>query len=185
MPVGLTLSSAGALQGTPSAAGTSSFGVQVSSAGATRTATLQLEVAQPGALALPAQLLPQANAGRDYVVDLFASGGQPPYAYALAQGAALPQGLTLSAAGSLAGRPLTSGDFTFRVRVTDAAAASAEADLTLTVVSTPAPLRFSTPSLANALLGRAYLQPLEALGGRPPYVFQLVRFQQLPRAVTD
>jgi len=65
-----------------------------------------------------------------------AAGGQSPYAYALAQGEVLPNGLSLSASGLLSGQLKSEcGDFKFKVQVTDAKGRScqSQSDIKVTV----------------------------------------------------
>ena len=98
---------------------------------------LTFTVRQPGApLAISgATTLPAAIAGAGYSATLAATGGAQPYTWALASGT-LPDGITLSAAGTLAGTPASAGTFAFTARVTDSAAASASQAFTLTVSTT-------------------------------------------------
>jgi len=59
--------------------------------------------------------------GLPYAHAVTASGGTPPYTFAVIAGA-LPDGLNMDAAGLITGTPTQIGVFTFTVRVTDAAA---------------------------------------------------------------
>jgi len=64
-------------------------------------------------------MLPDRVARHKYKQSLHATGGNPPYKWALAIGSvALPPGLKLSGAGVVSGKP-TSGSWTFQVSVTD------------------------------------------------------------------
>jgi uncharacterized protein (TIGR03437 family) len=93
-------------------------------------------VRQAGApLAISATALPAGNAGAAYTATLVATGGTPPYTWSLASGT-LPDGITLSAAGALAGTTASAGAFAFTARVTDSAAASATQAFTLTIGTT-------------------------------------------------
>src|SRR5262252_76213 len=49
-----------------------------------------------------------------------ATGGTPPYAFALGNASAMPPGLTLAASGAIAGVPTSAGDFSYGVNATDA-----------------------------------------------------------------
>ena len=68
--------------------------------------------------------LPAGTVGAAYSQTFLASGGTPGYSWSVSAGA-LPDGLTLSAAGVLAGTPTASGTFNFTVQATDSAAATA------------------------------------------------------------
>jgi uncharacterized protein (TIGR03437 family) len=76
--------------------------------------------------------LTQGAAGASYSQALTASGGAPPFTWAIASGA-LPLGLTLSASGAIAGTPTTAGTYTFTVKVTDSASATATQSFSLTI----------------------------------------------------
>lgn len=91
------------------------------------TAPLSITTASP---------LPQGNAGAAYSQTLVASGGTAPYTWSLASGT-LPAGLTLSAAGVLAGTPVQAGASAFRISVTDSALtpATATQSFSLTVAA--------------------------------------------------
>ncbi|MSV29011.1 MAG: hypothetical protein EXQ52_09745 [Bryobacterales bacterium] len=64
--------------------------------------------------------LPPAVQNVAYAPVTFAvTGGAPPYRFVLATGSVLPAGLTLTAAGVLAGTPTATGDFSFSIQVSD------------------------------------------------------------------
>jgi hypothetical protein len=62
--------------------------------------------------------LPNGNIGTFYTQTITATGGTPPYAFAVV--GTLPPGLTLSAGGILSGTPTTLGTFNFAITATDA-----------------------------------------------------------------
>ena len=132
---------------------------------ATRTYTL---VVAPAVSIKTSSPLPAGTAGAPYAVSFVASNGRPPYTWARTAGA-LPPGLALSPPGVLSGTPLAAGDYTFDVRVTDAAAGTDTRTFTLAVVVprlmivTPAPL---APPLDPAT---PFGVDLAATGGVPPY----------------
>jgi hypothetical protein len=84
--------------------------------------------------------LAPAVAGRPFVFDLKPAGGIAPYAWALEDGA-LPDGLTLSAAGRLSGTPATAGTFAFRARCASSNGRTAAQTFTLVVYLPPASTR--------------------------------------------
>jgi lysophospholipase L1-like esterase len=64
--------------------------------------------------------LPAATIKERYSGQLLALGGHPRYRWSLVQGSTpLPPGLRLRANGTFAGKPTTTGSYTFRVGVTD------------------------------------------------------------------
>ncbi len=76
--------------------------------------------AQPPPLAIVDEPLPKLDAGVEFHTLLHASGGVPPYSWSQASGD-MPEGLTLTPEGLLAGRPSKPGSFDFAVRVEDSA----------------------------------------------------------------
>jgi hypothetical protein len=70
-------------------------------------------------LLLSPATLPNGTVGTAYNQTLTASGGTPPYTFAVTAGT-LPPGLTLSADGVLSGKPTAAGTFNFTVTATDA-----------------------------------------------------------------
>jgi hypothetical protein len=132
--VGLTLSSAGLLSGTPTTLGTSNFTVQVTSG--TQTATQPLSVTVlPLPLTITTTSLPWAYVGKPYSQTLQAIGGTWSYSWSVA-GAGLPPGLgmTLSTAGVLSGTPTFAFTYSFGVIVNDGLH---ESRTTLTIVVNP------------------------------------------------
>jgi len=77
-----------------------------------------LLAAQAPPLAVVDEPPPSLVAGVEFHVLLHARGGVPPYVWSVASGA-LPEGITLSPEGLLAGRPAKPGAFTLTLRVED------------------------------------------------------------------
>jgi Putative Ig domain len=123
LPAGLTLSTSGTISGTPMTAGIANFTVQVSDAAATPHSTigkLSLTISG-GSLKITSVTPPTGTVGTAYQYQLAASGGVPPYSWALASGSSpLPGGLTVSSAGVVSGTPTASGTFGPQIQVTDA-----------------------------------------------------------------
>jgi hypothetical protein len=161
LPAGLSLSAAGVLSGTPTAAGTASFTVTVTdAAGAAATQSYDLTINPAPVISTgspPAWTVNQAG----YSESLAAGGGTGALTFAIS-GGSLPAGLTLSGAGVLSGTPTTAGAASFTVTVTDAAGASASQDYTLTINPAPA---VTTPSLPDWTVGRTYSQIVSGNGG--------------------
>jgi hypothetical protein len=81
-------------------------------------------MAQPqSTLAFTTESLPAFTKGKRYHFQLTASGGKPPYSYALSQGA-LPAGITMNASGLISGIPANSTDTTAFIKLSDAAGAA-------------------------------------------------------------
>jgi hypothetical protein len=140
LPAGLTLASVGMISGTPTAAGSFSFAVQVKdSAAATASATLSLTVNPMIATQLTiatSTLLLSGFTGGAYSQDLAATGGSGAYTWTITSGT-LPAGLTLSGA-NITGTPTAAGTFTFTLQVTDSAGNTATQAFSLTVVNVSA-----------------------------------------------
>ncbi len=121
-----------------------------------------------GPVAIPAQTLPRAAVGLPYGAHLVATGGDGTYAWSVTSGT-LPPGLTLSAAGDLAGNPTVVGTSMFQATVTSG---GTSASVMLAVeVSSSAPLSVPDQVLPWAEVGIAYSAELGARGGSPPYSF--------------
>jgi hypothetical protein len=164
LPGGLTLSAAGSITGTASAAGTFSFTIKVTDSAAV-IATKQLSIAVAGGLSITtAAALPNASLNVSYSQTLAAAGGTPPYTWT----GALPAGLTLSTAGAIAGAPTAAGTFQFTVTVTDSASGTASQQFTLIVGGG---LAITTTALPEGKVGASYSQAFTATGGTPPYTF--------------
>lgn len=148
LPDGLTLSSAGLLAGTPTAAGSFTFRVRVTDAtGATSTKGFTVVVTAAPALTFDSGL-PDAERGKAYSTDLSRSGGTGPFTYTVSAGT-LPAGLTLDAGtGTLSGTPTRGGSYAFTVTLVDALGASDTEAATL-LVRAPADvvLAVSDPSV--------------------------------------
>ena len=136
LPPGLSLnSSTGAITGTPTQAGTFNFTAQVVDSTGTKagtaTANCSIVVSPP-----PLTLTCSANTGEvgaPYSSSVVASGGTPPYTFAVISGS-LPPGLTLnSSTGAITGTPSSEGTFSFTIQVTDSNGYTATASCTITI----------------------------------------------------
>ncbi len=123
LPNGLSLSSTGALSGTPTQAGdypitiTATDSTTGAAAPYTGSQSYTLHIDGPAITVAPGTV-PNATVGAAYSQTLSASGGTAPYTFAAT--GSVPSGLTLSAGGTLSGTPTTAGDFSFTVTATDA-----------------------------------------------------------------
>jgi hypothetical protein len=120
LPKGLKLNrTTGIISGTPKAAGTSGFTVQVTdSAGSQATQPLSIYVAPDIPVAIKTASLRTAHENVTYAETLAASGGTGPYTWAITAGA-LPSGLSLGTSGQISGQPSVSGSFQFTIQATD------------------------------------------------------------------
>jgi len=169
LPAGLSFSSSGVLSGFAKTAGTYTINVTVTDANKfPASSAFTLVVIAPSPLSISKAALTNGTVATPYSVTLAASGGAPPYSWTTT-GGTLPDGLTLSASGTISGTPLKAGTFTFTATAIDASAGTASASMSITI--SPAPLKLTT-MLPNAIQGSDYpVQLLSATGGIAPYSF--------------
>jgi hypothetical protein len=172
LPAGLSLSTAGALSGTPTTAGTYNFTVKVTDAkSGTATASFSVTV---GAAALPVSIttatLPSGVVGTVYSATVAAVNGTTPYSFTLTSGS-LPAGLSLATSGALTGTPTTAATSTFTVTVTDAKAQTASATYSVTIGAATVPVSITTATLPSGVAGTAYGATIAASNGTTPYSF--------------
>lgn len=179
LPAGLTLNrTTGAITGTPTAHGVSSFQISVvDGEGKVARKDYSITVRTPP-LALGTATLDDATSGVAYRVAFAASGSVEPYTYKLT--GRLPQGLAFDA-GTLSGTPTQTGTFPLTVSVTGADGKSASKALTLKVLA-PA-LVIDTATLADGMEGVLYEQALAATGGEGTHSWS-VTSGTLPAGVT-
>ena len=157
LPAGLTLAaSTGILSGTPSAPGSSTFAVRVRDSQPTPgsvTKELTLTIQPPPLTISTSSPLPDGAAGTAYSQTLTATGGVPPYSWAVTSGS-LPAELTLgSSTGAISGTPSAAGNHTFTAQVSDAlkpTPGTATKTFALTVVVLAPMLTSISPTMASA-----------------------------------
>jgi hypothetical protein len=165
LPAGLRLEDS-TLLGTPTAPGTASFTVEVQDVN-DRSASASFQLTVRGGLTVTPTTLPDAYTDAPYGQGLSASGGQPPYAWALTAGG-LPTGLQLLTSGALSGTASVPGTSTFTVRVTDAEGGTDTREVSLT---TYAPPTLAAVAAQSAYVNDSVALPLSASGGKAPYLF--------------
>ena len=180
LPAGLTLNaSTGVISGTPTAAGSSSFTVQVGDANAT-TATKALSITVYAPPSVTTTTLLNGTTGKAYSQSLAATGGKAPYSWYMYAGT-LPTGLTLNYyTGIISGTPTAAGSSNFTVMVVDANYNVAIKALSITVYTPPS---VTTAALPDGTTGKAYSQTLAATGGKAPYTWS-VTTGTLPAGLT-
>jgi len=176
LPDGLSLSSAGVISGTPTAAGTFAFTVKVSDGKTTLTQGLSIVIveAAPVALAITTASLPGGTVNQTYEETLEAVGGTENYTWSLVSGN-LSAGLSLSSDGVISGTPTAEGTSNFTVEVNDGEANVTKA-LSIVVVAeaVPVALAITTTSLPGGTVNETYEETLEAVGGTENYTWSLV-----------
>ncbi len=166
LPPALGITAAtGLISGNLQQAGTFVIGVTLKdSAGASVSAQYSLVVGAPP-VSISTGPLPNGTVGVPYIGTVGASGGTGPYTYSLG-GGPLPDGLTLSAGGSITGTPKTPGTFSFSVTATDSTGASGGRGYTVTIA--PAPL-VVTGGPTPGITGTPISIPFSGGGGVGPY----------------
>ncbi len=173
LPGGLSVSSAGVISGTPTAAGTFSVTLKVTdSAQATATQSYSVTVA---AATVPLSVTTQAplaggEVGVAYTQAFAATGGTPPYQWTISAGT-VPLGFTLNpTTGSLTGTPTVAGTSNFTVQVADSASHTATKAFTITVI---AAVKITPVTPPGGVTGVSYTQQFAATGGVTPYVWSI------------
>ena len=185
LPAGLSLSAAsGAISGTPTTSGSSSFTVQATdNSAATKakaTQNFSILISQLTQLSVSAGNLAAGTVNTPYSQTLAANGGAPPYSWTVLAGS-LPPGLLLSSAGTVSGVPTAAAAFGFTAQATDTTGGSALGAFSLTFAG--APLALVPLTLPSAVATVPYpSQVLSATGGAPPYTFSIVG--SLPAGIT-
>jgi putative Ig domain-containing protein len=166
LPAGLDLNSTnGAIAGTPTAAGTSSFTVRVQDAGGlSDTQALSITINPPAPPVITTTTLPAGTLGQFYSQTVQAAGGTGARIWTISAGN-LPQGLNLDqATGVISGTPIVAGPSNFTVRVQDAAGQSDTQALSI-VINLSNPPIITTTALPGGTVGQPYSQTLQATGG--------------------
>jgi putative Ig domain-containing protein len=180
LPAGLTLSSAGVISGTPTAAGSSTFTV-----GATgnakdftglRVDSRQFTLAVTGPLAVRLSR-PALEVGVSVPTPLAISGGQAPFTVSAT---GLPAGLAIGTDGVITGAPRKAGSYLVTVHLVDAGGSATNVQLRLVI---RAKLGIATKRLPTATAGRRYSAHLGVRGGVPALRWSLAG-GSLPRGVT-
>ncbi|WP_250901836.1 MULTISPECIES: putative Ig domain-containing protein [unclassified Dyella] len=175
LPPGLSLSSSGAITGTPTGAGTYNLTITAtdSSTGTgpyTGSSPYALTVNPPTLTLTPTSgTTINGTAGVAVSGSFTAANGTSPYTYAVTAGA-LPPGVTLSSTGTLSGTPTAAGNFNFTVQATDNSTGTnapfhVSSSYTLAIVAPT--ITLSPGSLPAPSVGVAYSQAITASEGHP------------------
>ncbi len=179
LPAGVTLSSLGVLQGTPTMTGTFFFTVRaVDATGCSIERGYSLVVAGAGCSleVLPAITDLAGVVGTPIPTTVFTGvKGTPPYQVASTLLSSPLAGVTLSS-DRISGTPQAPGTLRFRIDVTDAAGCAASLTATLTVTQPACPTIAVTgppPALPVGTVGSPYAQgsPFTATGATGPYTY--------------
>jgi hypothetical protein len=176
LPAGLTLNpSTGAISGTPTAVGTSTFTVKVTDSEtpspSSTTKSLSIAITNPP-LTITTTSLPQGTINFAYSSTLTAIGGTQPYTWTISIGS-LPSGLTINpSTGQISGKPTATGTVSFTVKVVDSSSTQQSATANLSITVNPA-LAITTATLPAGSVGSTYSTTLVATGGVIPYTWNV------------
>ena len=172
LPVGLSLSSAGVLSGTPTTAGTSDITITATDMnGCTGTRSYSITILPCPAITLSPASLPNGVVGAAYSATISATGGVSPYTFSVTSGT-LPAGLSLSSAGVLSGTPTTAGTSDITITATDINGCTGNRGYSIKISSCPT-ITLLPASLPNGIAGGAYSVTIRATGGISPYTYQI------------
>jgi uncharacterized protein (TIGR03437 family) len=168
-PTGLTISAAGVLKGTPTAAGPFSLTATVTDTAASVSASNTFSITILPSLSITTSALPNGTAGMTYgPATMAAAGGSGKYAWSVS---GAPPGLSMSAAGVLSGTPTAAGPFSVTATVTDTTT-NFTASQTYAVAIAFAPLTLGGPANAGGFApGMGISAAYTATGGKSPYAW--------------
>jgi hypothetical protein len=158
----------GAISGSPSVGGARNLGVTVTDTvtNASVSATFSINLSFGPLIITSSNALGGLIPGANIAASLTAGGGAAPYAWTASNP---PAGVSLNAAGQLAGKaPTTPGNYSFGVTVSDSETPAGSVSETFTF----SVFGFTTAQpLPSATTATAYTLRFAATGGTPPYTF--------------
>ena len=171
LPPWLHISSTGQLSGTPppGSSGTYTFTVNVQDANSQSSAiTVSLQVNAAALAIATTSPLPDGKEGSAYGISFQGMGGKSPYSWSAA---GLPAFFSLTASGSLSGKPPagSAGPYSFSVTITDASGSKTSG--TFSIKIDPLLSITVTPPMLEATEGHPYSVTFGVSGGTSPYVW--------------
>jgi hypothetical protein len=165
LPPGLNFGSTGLLTGTPTSSGNYSFAVSAADSCSAGAQSVQRNFSitvnpscAPFSIVSPSTLSSGAI-GKPYSYQMQTTGGQGPYNFSIVSGS-LPSGLSLSSTGLISGTPVSSGNYSFTLRVTDSCvtgAQSVQGTFSIQIQSAPPPTTLSvTVAPSSFTIARGY-----------------------------
>ena len=198
LPGGLNLAASGAITGTPTTAGNTTFTAKVTdSSGNSLSSPFTITIVSSNTVSLiTPNPLPNGAVGVLYYYAINVAGGTPPYFYSIT-GGQLPPGITFdSTNGTFTGTPAQKGAFGLVLNVTDSGGESVGTESTggarpraattsnyVIQIAGPGDFQITTQSLPPATLQRLYNTSFTAANGAAPYTWSLVQ-GTLPAGLT-
>jgi hypothetical protein len=163
LPGGVLMAANGTISGTPASAGVYAAILTVTdSVGQTKTVGRSVTIRTAAPLVLGRMRLPTTGyVGRAYSGAASATGGVGARTWSAT---GLPNGVSISAAGTISGTPLSTGVFNLTLTVQDTLGQSAIYNQSVTVNVVPA-IVVGAVNLPNSLIKTAYLGSVTATGG--------------------
>jgi PKD repeat protein len=171
---GLSLSSSGAITGSPSPVGTCTFTVRVQDhASPPQTVQRQLSITIYGILDITTTTLPYGVLNETYSATLAATGGTGNYAWSEVAPVLANYGLSLSSGGAVSGTATQVGTAVFTAQVQDDASPpqTAQRQLSITIYGA---LNITTTTLPDGVVNETYGAMLAATGGTGNYTWSEV-----------
>ncbi len=163
LPAAVSIATNGAISGTPTTAGVYPVTLTVTdSLGLTKSATRTITIRTAAALVIGTVRLPASGyVGHPYKGSATASGGVTSRTWSAT---GLPDGVSITAAGAIAGSPLTAGIFNVTLSVQDKLGQVATFNQTVTINVVPA-IVLGAVNTPNGLIKTAYKGSVSATGG--------------------
>ena len=179
LPPGLNLNpQTGTISGKLKAFGSFTFNIGLSDA-TDLYAEREFTIVVIDHLSILTQSLHRGTKNSDYVENIRATGGEPPYTFTLASGS-LPSMMVLSKTGEISGQPSTIGTFQADIQVTDSKNRKKNRIFIIHIVD---PLNIQTKRLNNGIINAQYNQDLSASGGYGNYTWSIYS-GQLPQTLS-
>jgi len=122
-------------------------------------------------LTITTAALPEASAGASYTALIEATGGNPPYAWAIINSGGT--GLKIDNQGFIKGTAPAEGEYTLVIEVIDKSDNRKQLTTVLSVIIGPDSLAIATTALPNAIDGIPYTTLIEGVGGEKPYIWSV------------
>ena len=196
LPEGLTLSSDGVISGTPSQEVTgATFTVTATYSTCVKEATFSINISSSNGSVIFGEQgdMPRATIGKDYSfkieAEIYKYGATPeeiaafpPVTFALANGSALPEGLTLASDGTISGVPLKEcTDYSFTV--TAGAIGFSEVRKTFTI-SVGFEITYEGATLSNGRINNSYIANVNTAECANDVTYALKEGSTLPAGLT-